>query len=67
MESGKRLGGRWNLSGRRRLSRTIAYKCIVNLLGVKLLSASAVTADVDIAGKTVPVAVIPEVVCPQRS
>jgi hypothetical protein len=46
---------------------TIAYKCIVNLLGVKLLSASAVTADVDIAGKTVPVAVIPEVVCPQTA
>jgi hypothetical protein len=46
---------------------TIAYRCIVNLLGVKLLSASAVTADVDIAGKTVPVAIIPEVVCPQTS
>jgi len=46
---------------------TIAYRCIVNLLGVKLLSASAVTADVDIAGKTVPVAVIPEVVCPQTA
>jgi hypothetical protein len=46
---------------------TIAYRCIVNLLGVKLLSASAVTADVDVAGKTVPVAVIPEVVCPQTA
>ena len=46
---------------------TIAYRCIVNLLGVKLLSASAVTADVDIAGKTVPVAIIPEVVCPQTA
>jgi hypothetical protein len=46
---------------------TIAYRCIVNLLGVKLLSASVVTTDVDIAGKTVSVAVIPEVVCPQTA
>ncbi len=46
---------------------TIAYRCIVNLLGVKLPSASALTADVDIAGKTVPVAIIPEVVCPQSA
>jgi hypothetical protein len=46
---------------------TIAYRCIVNLLGVKLLSASSVTSDVDMAGKTVPVAVIPEVVCPQTA
>ena len=46
---------------------TTAYRCIVNLLGVQLLSASAVTADVDIAGNTVPVAVIPEVVCPQTA
>lgn len=46
---------------------TIAYRCIANLLGVKLRSAAAVTADVDIAGKTVPVAVIPEVVCPQTA
>jgi hypothetical protein len=30
---------------------TIAYRRIVNLLGVKLRSAAAVTADVDIAGK----------------
>jgi hypothetical protein len=46
---------------------TIAYRCIVNLLGVKLLSASAVTTDVDIAGKTVPVAVISEIACPQTA
>ena len=46
---------------------TIAYRCIANLLGVKLPSASAVTADVDIAGKTVPVAIIPEAVCPQTA
>jgi hypothetical protein len=46
---------------------TIAYRCIVNFLGVKLLSASALTEDVDIAGKTVPVAIIPEVVCPQTA
>jgi hypothetical protein len=46
---------------------TIAFRCIVNLLGVKLLSASALTADVDIAGKTIPVAIIPEVVCPQTA
>lgn len=46
---------------------TIAYRCIVNLLGVKLLSASAVTTDIDIAGKTVPVAIIPEVACPQTA
>ncbi len=46
---------------------TIAYRCIANLLGVKLLSANAVTTDVDIAAKTVPVAVIPEVVCPQTA
>jgi len=46
---------------------TIAYRCIVNLLGVRLLSASAVTADVDIAIKTIPVAIIPEIVCPQTA
>jgi hypothetical protein len=46
---------------------TIAYRCIANLLGVKLPSASAVTADVDLAGKTIPVAIIPEVVCPQTA
>lgn len=46
---------------------TIAYRCIVNLLGVKLLSASAVTTDIDIAGKTVPIAIIPEAACPQTA
>lgn len=46
---------------------TIAYRCIVNLMGVKLASASAMTADVDIAGKTIPVGIIPEVVCPQTA
>ena len=46
---------------------TIAYRCIVNYLGVRLPSASAVTADVDIAGKTIPVVIIPEVVCPQTA
>jgi hypothetical protein len=46
---------------------TIAYRCMVNLLGVKLLSASTVTADVDIGIKTVPVAIIPEIVCPQTA
>ena len=46
---------------------TIAYRCIANWLGVRLPSARAVTADVDIAGKTVPVAIIPEVVCPQTA
>jgi hypothetical protein len=46
---------------------TIAYRCIANWLGVKLTSASAVTTDVDIAGKTVPVAIIPAVVCPQTA
>jgi len=46
---------------------TIAYRCIANLLGVKLSSASTVTADVDIAGKTVPVAIIPDVLCPQTA
>lgn len=33
---------------------TIAYRCIANWLGVNLPSARSVTADVDIAGKTVP-------------
>jgi hypothetical protein len=42
-------------------------KCIVNLLGVKLLSASAMTTDIDIANKTVSVGIIPEVVCPQTA
>lgn len=37
------------------------------MLGIRLPSASAVTADVDIAVKTVPVAIIPEVVCPQTA
>jgi hypothetical protein len=46
---------------------TIAYRCIGNLLGFRLPSASTLTADVDIAGKTVPVAIIPEVVCPQTA
>lgn len=46
---------------------TIAYRCIVNLLGVKLFSANSVTTDVDIAGKTVPVGIIPDVVCPQTA
>lgn len=46
---------------------TIAYRCIANWLGVKLPSARAVTADVDIAGKTVPVAIIPDVVCPKTA
>jgi hypothetical protein len=46
---------------------TIAYRCIVNLLGVRLLSANSVTADVDIAGKTIPVGIIPDVVCPQTA
>jgi len=41
---------------------TIAYRCIANLLGVKLRSAAAVTAGVDIGIKTIPVAFIPEVV-----
>ena len=46
---------------------TIAFRCIANLIGVRLPSASAVTADVDIAGKTVPVALVPESVCPQTA
>lgn len=46
---------------------TIAYRCIANLLGVRLPSANAVTADVDIAGKTIPVAIVPEVICPQTA
>jgi hypothetical protein len=46
---------------------TIAYRCIATLLGVRLPSASAVTADVDVAGKTIPVGIIPEVACPQTA
>jgi hypothetical protein len=46
---------------------TIAYRCIANLLGTKLVSARAVTADVDIAGKTLPVAIIPEEISPQTA
>lgn len=46
---------------------TIAYRCIANLLGVKLRSAASVTADVDIGVKTIPVAIIPEVVRPQSA
>jgi hypothetical protein len=46
---------------------TIAYRCMAGLLGVKLPSATAMTADVDIAAKTVPIAIIPEVVCPQSA
>lgn len=49
------------------LAGTVAYRCIANLLGVKLPSAGAVTADVDIAGKSVPVGIIPEAVCPQTA
>lgn len=46
---------------------TIAYRCIAGYLGVRFPSAAAVTADVDIASTTVPVAIIPEVVCPQTA
>jgi hypothetical protein len=46
---------------------TIAYRCIAGYLGVRFPSASAVTADVDIASTNVPVAIIPEVVCPQTA
>ena len=41
---------------------TVAYRCIAGLLGVRLQSASATTADLDIAGHTLPVAIFPEVV-----
>lgn len=46
---------------------TIAYRCLAGLLGVRLASASAFTADIDIAGNSVPVGIIPEVVCPQSA
>jgi len=46
---------------------TIAYRCFSGLLGAKLPSASAFTADVDLAGKTIPVAVHDEVANPQTA
>jgi len=46
---------------------TVAYRCIAGLLGVKLASASALTADLDIAGQTLPIAVMPEVVRPETA
>jgi hypothetical protein len=46
---------------------TIAYRCISGLLGAKLSSASAFTADVDLAGKTIPIAVHDEVASPQTA
>ena len=41
---------------------TVAYRCIAGLLGVRLQSASAITADLDIAGHTLPIAIFPGVV-----
>lgn len=46
---------------------TVAYRCIAGLLGVKLPSASALTADLDIAGQTLPIAIVPEVVRPETA
>lgn len=46
---------------------TVAFRCIAGLLGVKLPSASAVTADLDIAGQILPIAIIPEVVRPETA
>ncbi len=46
---------------------TIAYRCMAGLLGAKIPSASAFTADVDLAGKTIPVAVHSEVASPQTA
>jgi hypothetical protein len=46
---------------------TVAYRCIAGLLGVKLPSASAVTADLDIAGHTLPIAITTEVVRPETA
>lgn len=44
---------------------TIAYRCIIAGLGVKVSSAKSVTADVDIAGATIPVAVTSEITYPE--
>jgi hypothetical protein len=46
---------------------TIAFRCISGLLGANLSSASAFTADVDLAGKTIPIAVHDEVASPQTA
>lgn len=46
---------------------TVAFRCIGGLLGAKLSSALAVTADVDLAGCTIPVAVHDEIASPQNA
>jgi hypothetical protein len=46
---------------------TVGYRCIAGLLGARLPSASAVTADVDIAGDTMPIAVTSQIVRPQTA
>jgi hypothetical protein len=46
---------------------TIAYRCIVGSLGFQVRSAMALTADIDIAGVTIPIVVTPEVVCPKSA
>ncbi|MHB8763304.1 MAG: GSU2403 family nucleotidyltransferase fold protein [Deferrisomatales bacterium] len=46
---------------------TVGFRCLGGLLGVKLPAATALTADVDVAARTVAVAIIPEVVCPQSA
>ncbi len=46
---------------------TIAYRCLVAGLGVKVPSAMALTADVDIAATTIPVAVTPEKAYPETA
>lgn len=46
---------------------TIAYRCLIAGLGVKVPSAMALTADVDIAGTTIPVAVTSETVYPETA
>ena len=46
---------------------TIAYRCLIAGMGVKVSSAKAITADVDIAGTTIPIAVTPETVYPETA
>lgn len=46
---------------------TIAYRCLIAGMGVKVPSAQAITADVDIAGTTIPVAVTSEMAYPETA
>jgi hypothetical protein len=46
---------------------TIAFRCLIGSLGAQVKSVHALTADIDIAGRTIPVAVSNETVSPESA